>query len=82
MQAQNILNELSNSMAEANDPNTVWLSHDEIMEKLMQQRVIQAKRAYEKKIKNAAHDIAFIERTLHSQYDFTHIDNERMKRWI
>ena len=35
---QYIRDELAKSMAEANDPNTVWLSHDDVMNKLEQQR--------------------------------------------
>ena len=36
--AQYIRDELAKSMAEANDPNTIWLSHDYVVEKLGQQR--------------------------------------------
>ena len=35
---QYIQEELAKSMIEANDPNTVWLSHDDVVAKLEQQR--------------------------------------------
>ena len=35
---QYILEELEKSMSEAEDPNTVWVSHDDVMKKLEQRR--------------------------------------------
>jgi DNA-damage-inducible protein J len=40
---QYVREELAKSMAEANDPNTVWLSHDDVMAKLKQQRAARSR---------------------------------------
>jgi DNA-damage-inducible protein J len=38
MHRQYVKEELAKSIAEANDPNIVWLSHEDVMAKLTQQR--------------------------------------------